>query len=82
MNQEFLEKIGIEVANVNGEEILFTCPFHDDNTPSASLNTTDLVYNCFVCGGGTLKYLAKQLGHFRRIEKNTTINSYIRKTIV
>ena len=63
MNQEFLEKIGIEVANVNGEEILFTCPFHDDNTPSASLNTTDLVYNCFVCGGGTLKYLAKQLGH-------------------
>ena len=63
MNQEFLEKIGIEVANVNGEEILFKCPFHDDNTPSASLNTTDLVYNCFVCGGGTLKYLAKQLGY-------------------
>ena len=63
MNQEFLEKIGIEVANVNGDEILFKCPFHDDNTPSASLNTTDLVYNCFVCGGGTLKFLAKKLGH-------------------
>ena len=63
MNQEFLEKIGIEVANVNGNEILFKCPFHDDTNPSASLNTTDLVYNCFVCGGGTLKYLAKKLGH-------------------
>ena len=63
MNQEFLEKIGIEVSNVNGDEILFKCPFHDDNTPSASLNTTDLVYNCFVCGGGTLKFLAKKLGH-------------------
>ena len=30
MNQEFLENIGIEVANVNGEEIQFKCPFHDD----------------------------------------------------
>ncbi len=63
MNQEFLENIGIEVSNVNGEEIQFRCPFHDDKNPSASFNTTDLVYNCFVCGGGSLKYLAKQLGH-------------------
>ena len=34
MNQEFLEKIGVEVANVNGNEILFKCPFHDDTNPS------------------------------------------------
>ena len=63
MNQEFLEKIGIEVSNVNGNEIQFKCPFHDDTNPSASFNTTDLVYNCFVCGGGSLKYLTKQLGY-------------------
>ena len=62
MNQKFLEDIGIEVANVNGDEIQFKCPFHDDTNPSASFNTTDLVYNCFVCGGGSLKYLTKQLG--------------------
>ena len=63
MNQEFLENIGLEISNVNGNEIQFRCPFHDDTNPSASFNTTDLVYNCFVCGGGSLKYLAKQLGH-------------------
>ena len=63
MNQEFLENIGIEVSHVSGEEIQFKCPFHDDKNPSASFNTTNLVYNCFVCGGGSLKYLAKQLGH-------------------
>ena len=63
MNQEFLENIGIEVSNVNGDEIQFKCPFHNDTNPSASFNTTDLVYNCFVCGGGSLKYLAKQLGY-------------------
>ena len=63
MNQGFLENMGIEVSNVNGEEIQFKCPFHDDKNPSASFNTTNLVYNCFVCGGGSLKYLAQQLGH-------------------
>ena len=62
MNQEFLENIGLEISNVNGNEIQFRCPFHDDTNPSASFNTTDLVYNCFVCGGGSLKYLTKQLG--------------------
>ena len=62
MNREFLENLGIEVANEGSEEILFKCPFHDDKTPSASFNTTDLVYNCFVCGGGSLKSLAKDLG--------------------
>ena len=62
MNQGFLENMGIEVSNVNGEEIQFKCPFHDDKNPSASFNTTNLVYNCFVCGGGSLKYLAQQLG--------------------
>ena len=63
MNQEFLENMGIEVSHVNGEEIQFKCPFHDDKNPSASFNTTNLVYNCFVCGGGSLKYLAERLGH-------------------
>ena len=58
-----MENIGIEVSNVNGDEIQFKCPFHNDTNPSASFNTTDLVYNCFVCGGGSLKYLTKQLGY-------------------
>ena len=62
MNREFLENLGIEVANEGEEEILFKCPFHDDKTPSASYNITDRVYNCFVCGGGSLKTLAKNLG--------------------
>ena len=62
MNKEFLESLGIEVANEGEEEILFKCPFHDDKNPSASYNITDIVYNCFVCGGGSLRSLAKDLG--------------------
>ncbi len=62
MNREFLENLGIEVASEGEEEILFKCPFHDDKNPSASYNITDRVYNCFVCGGGSLKTLAKNLG--------------------
>ena len=62
MNKEFLESLGIEVANEGEEEILFKCPFHDDKNPSASYNITDRVYNCFVCGGGSLRSLAKDLG--------------------
>lgn len=62
MNKDFLESLGIEVANEGDEEILFKCPFHDDTNPSASYNVTDRVYNCFVCGGGSLRSLAKDLG--------------------
>ena len=62
MNREFLENLGIEVASEGEEEILFKCPFHDDKNPSASYNITDRVYNCFVCGGGSLKTLAKFRG--------------------
>ena len=51
--------MGIEVANEGEEEILFKCPFHDDKNPSASYNIRDRVYNCFVCGGGSLRSLAK-----------------------
>ena len=68
MNREFLESLGIEVANEGDEEILFKCPFHDDNTPSASYNITDRVYNCFVCGGGSLKSLAQDLGFEMKAE--------------
>ena len=68
MNKEFLESLGIEVANEGEEEILFKCPFHDDKNPSASYNITDRVYNCFVCGGGSLKSLAQDLGFEMKAE--------------
>lgn len=34
-------------------EIQVLCPFHDDKTPSMSINTENGLYNCFACGGGS-----------------------------
>jgi len=35
-----------------GKEYMCVCPFHDDTTPSFSIQQKTGVYNCFVCGGG------------------------------
>lgn len=38
------------------------CPFHDDSSPSLSINTKTLQYHCFGCneGGDVVKYISKK----------------------
>lgn len=37
--------------NAQGE-VKVVCPFHDDNNPSASVNTEKSLFKCWVCGSG------------------------------
>lgn len=36
----------------NGAQYMGRCPFHEDNSPSFSVNPSDKVYHCFGCGVG------------------------------
>ena len=62
MIKHALEKIGIEVSNENEKEIQFKCIFHDDNTPSASINKITGLWKCYTCdiGGNILQLSNKQ----------------------
>jgi len=47
----------------SGDEIVFRCPSHDDQHPSASWNTAKGVWTCHACGArGGAKDLATRLG--------------------
>ncbi len=35
-----------------GRQFKAVCPFHDDHSPSMSINTDKQIYKCFVCGNG------------------------------
>lgn len=44
----------------SGEQVIVRCPFHDDKSPSLSINTTTGLYNCFACaakGDGFALYM-------------------------
>lgn len=65
MYKELLEYLGIQVVSGTNEseELICKCPLHKDDKPSFSFNTKKLVWNCFVCGGGSLRDLVKRLGY-------------------
>jgi DNA primase len=44
-----------------GKEFMGLCPFHDDTTPSFSIQKNTGIYNCFVCGGGDFIKFIKNL---------------------
>lgn len=63
--EEVLESMGIVVSHRKGEWIMCHCPntenhANGDKNPSFGFNEDELVYNCFVCGGGSLLDLVKQ----------------------
>lgn len=48
---DLAKEVGIPITE-NGQRIC--CPFHDDSTPSFSIDSERNIYNCFGCGrGGT-----------------------------
>lgn len=62
-----LPNLGIEYVAQRGEEITCRCPdwlgnhSHGDRNPSMQVNEDKLVWNCFVCGGGSLVQLVQQM---------------------
>ncbi len=46
-----LQRYGLE-AKGQGAERMIRCPFHDDRTPSCSVNLDRRVFHCFACGAG------------------------------
>lgn len=45
----YTEHLG-KLTTTNGNEALVRCPFHDDKTPSLSINLDTGFYHCFGCG--------------------------------
>jgi DNA primase len=47
----FMTARGIELHQV-GENYRGLCPFHEDTTPSFTVNPKENLWNCFGCGTG------------------------------
>jgi DNA primase len=62
-----LPDLGIEICQVRGHEINVRCPdwmgnhTHGDKSPSMYVNDDKLTFNCFVCGGGSLVSLVREV---------------------
>lgn len=66
-----LERVGIDFDFVNENEIKVRCPFHDDKTPSCSVNIKKNLFACHTAGckakGDIISFLAKVLKTTRRV---------------
>lgn len=47
--KEILDKYSIEIASETYSEFICLCPFHEDKTPSFSINKTTGLWYCFTC---------------------------------
>ncbi len=59
---DILDVIGEQVAlSKKGKSYFGLCPFHEENTPSFSVEPTRKIYNCFSCGekGNAITFLQK-----------------------
>ncbi len=48
--KEVIPQLFPQATQAGAEQILVCCPFHDDSTPSLSVNTVAGLFNCFACG--------------------------------
>lgn len=62
---EAADDMGIQILYVHGDEHFAHCPLPEhpgaDASPSFSFNDDKLVYNCFVCGGGSFVKLTEKV---------------------
>ena len=49
---EYFKKYFKDVDNWEQEEVKVICPFHNDTNPSASINTSNSLFHCWVCDIG------------------------------
>lgn len=59
-----VESAGVKLARKGKEEWTGRCPFHDDDTPSLSVNAAKNLFRCFGCdaGGGPIDWVMKAEG--------------------
>ena len=66
-----LERCGLETRFATENEVKVLCPFHDDKTPSCSINIKSNLFKCHTAGckakGDFLTFLAKVLKTTRRV---------------
>lgn len=77
LTQENLKTMGFKNLKRIGDNIMMSCPFHEDNNPSFGINVDTGSWNCFSCGrkGRDIKSLAKEL-NLPELEKYFSYNSY------
>jgi DNA primase len=69
--------LGAKNLQINNNEIIHSCTLnfglhgHGDQNPSASINKESLLFNCHVCGGGTIIWLVQNV---LDLSKNDAIN--------
>ena len=69
----------LEGATYRANDIVIACPFHDDESPSCSINEYKVVYNCFSCGrhGGYINFIteydnvinARKIGVYQKLNE-------------
>ena len=59
-----VESSGVKLARKGKDELAGRCPFHDDDTPSLSVNAAKNLFRCFGCdvGGGPIDWVMKAEG--------------------
>ena len=59
-----VESAGVKLARKGKEELAGRCPFHEDDTPSLSVNAAKNLFRCFGCdvGGGPIDWVMKAQG--------------------
>lgn len=91
--ETILDKIGLlKGYEIQGENKLIPCPFHEDFTPSCSINNQRKVYKCFSCGRGgsyldfLLQYdkivLGNSIGFYDFIDKILKSDREMQKDLV
>ncbi len=62
--EEYLRREGHDLIPAGQGKFMTLCPFHDDKTPSLSVDTEKQLYHCFGCeqGGDIFSYVMKRRG--------------------
>ena len=70
--EEYLRREGHTLTPSGRNTFMTLCPFHDDKTPSLSVDTVKQLYHCFGCeeGGDIFNYVMKK----RNLKFNEAVN--------
>ncbi|MCH2095199.1 MAG: CHC2 zinc finger domain-containing protein [Rhodobacteraceae bacterium] len=62
--QTVLDHYDLKPEKPGTKQVKINCPFHDDSTPSLSINLEKGIYNCFGCPaeGNVLDFIAEMEG--------------------
>ena len=68
-----LDRLKVKWTAAGEHEIRFCCPVHDDTTPSASLNTVEHVWKCYVPNCGASGDFVSLLAYFLKTERRVVL---------